>query len=60
MWLNNKEFFTTPDFINGIPRASEIPAPDLTNENATRGPWEHTERLPCHANNPAIRPSDEY
>ena len=35
--LDNEEFFTTPDFINGIPRASEIPAPDLTNENGD--PW---------------------
>jgi len=35
--LDNEEFFTTPDFINGIPRASEFPAPDWTNENGD--PW---------------------
>jgi len=35
--MDNEEFFTTPDFIHGIPRASEIPAPDLTNENGD--PW---------------------
>jgi len=31
--MDNENFFTTPEFIHGIPRESEIPAPDLTNEN---------------------------